>query len=608
MAYEMLILVRYVFFFFRRRRLQLGNKPFFCFGIAFLLMFAGWCACFWCRCLQCALLCDLSPSFFLSLCVDVLLVCAEGCTQVTGVMAMMMTGRVLLVCALCVLWSGIDGVAETEEPGIDVAPGVDEYLVVEWRAQLRRECAEEVSRRTGGRANVSAVEECLREGMESLHAVVDGRRRWRPQRYALVAENPEDGPTEVISVGAPPPLPGQKTQGTLQELSLGDPEKLSEGGAGRGTGLGSEQMQPEELAVTKQNESEVEGELIRDENNSELEKKVLVDSDLTNSQTMNVPEIQPEAVGLLLPSRDGRAAGIPGGDSSELSSEVSRLSEASGTGGDGQQKNTNGAAKTSAAAAPQPVPVPHSKPSGSAGEVLGEGGRLEDLLPQAPVKETAPAAPSSMESFHTASSPSKEDTESTQPADVLLKQGNIPTTDATQNATTEVQGETTLPSSVADDNNALTNEADEGNEENSGDVSASRAAVTDEKQQREREDGNEKEKAPAATPQVKNEDLGSADVVSVQQVQKAQSGLESGNESRKEDSVFTTNKQRDGTSDSHAESTPTPRSSAKSVGASNGPDKATEEEISNTNTARVDAVPEAAQDDGNKDDNKKKHQ
>ncbi|KAF5219126.1 Mucin-associated surface protein (MASP) subgroup S052 [Trypanosoma cruzi] len=48
--------------------------------------------------------------FFLSLCVDGLLVCAEGCTQVTGVMAMMMTGRVLLVCALCALWCGAGGV------------------------------------------------------------------------------------------------------------------------------------------------------------------------------------------------------------------------------------------------------------------------------------------------------------------------------------------------------------------------------------------------------------------------------------------------------------------------------------------------------------------
>ncbi|RNC42071.1 mucin-associated surface protein (MASP) [Trypanosoma cruzi] len=44
----------------------------------------------------------------LSPCVDGALVCAEGCTQVAGVMAMM-TGRVLLVCALCVLWWGTPG-------------------------------------------------------------------------------------------------------------------------------------------------------------------------------------------------------------------------------------------------------------------------------------------------------------------------------------------------------------------------------------------------------------------------------------------------------------------------------------------------------------------
>ncbi|ESS54900.1 mucin-associated surface protein (MASP) [Trypanosoma cruzi Dm28c] len=50
------------------------------------------------------------------------------------------------------------------------------------------------------------------------------------------------------------------------------------------------------------------------------------------------------------------------------------------------------------------------------------------------------------------------------------------------------------------------------------------------------------ESAPAATPQVKNEDPGSADVVSVQQVQKTQNGLESGSESIKEDSALTTKK------------------------------------------------------------------
>ncbi|RNC41580.1 mucin-associated surface protein (MASP) [Trypanosoma cruzi] len=54
---------------------------------------------------KCAWLNNLSLLFLLLLCVGGELFCAEGCTQVTGVMAMM-TGRVLLVCALCVLWCG----------------------------------------------------------------------------------------------------------------------------------------------------------------------------------------------------------------------------------------------------------------------------------------------------------------------------------------------------------------------------------------------------------------------------------------------------------------------------------------------------------------------
>ncbi|RNC56198.1 mucin-associated surface protein (MASP) [Trypanosoma cruzi] len=54
-------------------------------------------------------LCGVATVSLLLLCVDGELVCAEGYTQVTGVMAMMMTGRVLLVCALCVLWCGAGG-------------------------------------------------------------------------------------------------------------------------------------------------------------------------------------------------------------------------------------------------------------------------------------------------------------------------------------------------------------------------------------------------------------------------------------------------------------------------------------------------------------------
>ncbi|KAF5217421.1 Mucin-associated surface protein (MASP) subgroup S047 [Trypanosoma cruzi] len=73
------------------------------------------CCC--CGCVTCL--------FLLSLCVDGALVCAEGYTQVTGVMAMMMTGRVLLVCALCLLWCGAGGRCEGEDtPG----PGSDAQL------------------------------------------------------------------------------------------------------------------------------------------------------------------------------------------------------------------------------------------------------------------------------------------------------------------------------------------------------------------------------------------------------------------------------------------------------------------------------------------------
>ncbi|EAN86231.1 mucin-associated surface protein (MASP), putative [Trypanosoma cruzi] len=99
-------------------------------------------------------------------------------------MAMMMTGRVLLVCALCVLWCGASGGDGS----------VDEYSFAGRRAWLRRECVEEVGRRTGGGANVSAVEECVHQGMESLRAVVDGRRRWRRQQFAVAAaaENTEE--------------------------------------------------------------------------------------------------------------------------------------------------------------------------------------------------------------------------------------------------------------------------------------------------------------------------------------------------------------------------------------------------------------------------------
>ncbi|EKF98096.1 mucin-associated surface protein (MASP), putative, partial [Trypanosoma cruzi] len=126
---------------------------------------------------------------------DVLLACAEGYTQVTGVMAMMMTGRVLLVCALCVLWCGLFGVAADFVGSANGSAG--DYWGSWWITKLRREWAEEVGRRTGGRTNVSAVEECVRQGIDGVRAVVDGRRRWGPQRSAVVVVAADDAEDPV---------------------------------------------------------------------------------------------------------------------------------------------------------------------------------------------------------------------------------------------------------------------------------------------------------------------------------------------------------------------------------------------------------------------------
>ncbi|EKG06666.1 hypothetical protein TCSYLVIO_002223, partial [Trypanosoma cruzi] len=112
-------------------------------------------------------------------------------------MAMMMTGRVLLVCALCVLWCGLFGIAADDAGDGDGSAG--EYWGSWWITQLRRECAEEVLRRTGGRTNVSAVEECVRQGMDGVRAVVDGRRRWRRQRFAVAAADGGSGEVEINS-------------------------------------------------------------------------------------------------------------------------------------------------------------------------------------------------------------------------------------------------------------------------------------------------------------------------------------------------------------------------------------------------------------------------
>ncbi|KAF5218123.1 Mucin-associated surface protein (MASP) subgroup S118 [Trypanosoma cruzi] len=98
-----------------------------------------------------------------------MLVCAEGCTQVRGVMmAMMMTGRVLLVCALCVLWCGA-AVAVSSLPGATRAQSVwPEYLLLNWHELLRNECEVENAKGTNLGLKELAVNCCVHDAMKKL--------------------------------------------------------------------------------------------------------------------------------------------------------------------------------------------------------------------------------------------------------------------------------------------------------------------------------------------------------------------------------------------------------------------------------------------------------
>ncbi|PBJ69787.1 mucin-associated surface protein [Trypanosoma cruzi cruzi] len=132
---------------------------------------------------------------------------------------MMMTGRVLLVCALCVLWCGLSGIAADDTGGADVS-AVDHFLS-RWRAQLRKECVEEVGRRTGDGVNGPAFEECVRRGMDGVRAVVDGRGHWRPQQFVVVATSAGDTSDDYKDPGSLP----EGQSGSVAQLTDQQPLK-----------------------------------------------------------------------------------------------------------------------------------------------------------------------------------------------------------------------------------------------------------------------------------------------------------------------------------------------------------------------------------------------
>ncbi|EKG03778.1 mucin-associated surface protein (MASP), putative [Trypanosoma cruzi] len=122
-------------------------------------------------------------------------------------MAMMMTGRVLLVCALCVLCCGAGGVYANKVVGVPAGVVAsnrtnEENLILNWYFLVREECANEST--TGGKLNVTAERICIHKVMKGIcDAFYDKTSGVTHDRdvefictyYATIPEEPVEPPT-----------------------------------------------------------------------------------------------------------------------------------------------------------------------------------------------------------------------------------------------------------------------------------------------------------------------------------------------------------------------------------------------------------------------------
>ncbi|PBJ78858.1 mucin-associated surface protein [Trypanosoma cruzi cruzi] len=83
-------------------------------------------------------------------------------------MAMMMTGRVLLVCALCVLWCGAAAVVSSAPDATRPENVWPDYLFLNWHELLRNECKVENPYDSNEDLKGLAVNCCVRDAMREL--------------------------------------------------------------------------------------------------------------------------------------------------------------------------------------------------------------------------------------------------------------------------------------------------------------------------------------------------------------------------------------------------------------------------------------------------------
>ncbi|KAF8307392.1 Mucin-associated surface protein (MASP), subgroup S103 [Trypanosoma cruzi] len=155
-------------------------------------------------------------------------------------MAMTMTGRVLLVCALCVLWCGAGGgfakEAEASANGAASETTPVDRIILNWHVQMKEDCATDNTK--NGTVNVPAMKRCIQVAMKG---VCDTFYNKTPSEihgpavtdmctyYAAIPEEPVEPPTPQ----GPPPDSAVSNTPTNEGTPKNAPEFDT---AGRGEG------------------------------------------------------------------------------------------------------------------------------------------------------------------------------------------------------------------------------------------------------------------------------------------------------------------------------------------------------------------------------------
>ncbi|PBJ77856.1 mucin-associated surface protein [Trypanosoma cruzi cruzi] len=155
-------------------------------------------------------------------------------------MAMMMTGRVLLVCALCVLWCGTGGgfakEAEASANGAASKTTPVDRIILNWHKLTHEEC--ETDNTKNGTVNLPAMKRCIQVAMKG---VCDNFYNKTPSEihgpavtdmctyYAVIPEEPVEPPTPQ----GPPPDSAVSNTPTNEGTQKNAPESDA---AGRGEG------------------------------------------------------------------------------------------------------------------------------------------------------------------------------------------------------------------------------------------------------------------------------------------------------------------------------------------------------------------------------------